>query len=63
MKTQKEKIYDLLKTRKWIRVQELQKIAWRYGARLFDLRVDGCIFKKRRQKNCNLEEWKLIKKI
>jgi len=61
MKTQKQRILDLLKTRKWIPVQKLHAIGWRYGNILWVLREEGYVFKKRKQKGCRLEEWKLIK--
>jgi len=60
--TQKDKILKLLRTNKWIKVQSMHKIAWRYGSILFNLRKEGFVLQKRRQKNSNLEEWKLITK-
>jgi hypothetical protein len=41
MKTKKDRILDLLKRRKTVSQRELNDIAYRYGARLFDLRADG----------------------
>lgn len=57
--TQKEKILKLFRKSGWVKVQTLQQIAWRFSARLYELRKEGYEFEKRRQKN-GLEEWKLI---
>ncbi|MDH4127335.1 MAG: hypothetical protein OEV44_01180 [Spirochaetota bacterium] len=59
--TQKDKLLQLLQKGSWVTVQQMQTIAWRYGARLHDLRVEGYEFEKRKQKNSRLEEWRLIK--
>jgi len=58
--TQKGRILKLLKKRRWVKVQELHEIAWRYGACLCSLRKDGHMMIKRRQKDSRLEEWKLL---
>ena len=62
MKTQTEKIISLFKKRKWVPVQKLHEICWRYGARIYDLKKAGYRFEKRRQKDSVLEEWHLINK-
>lgn len=57
--SQKERMRSLFKRGRWVKVQELQRIAWRYGARIWDLKKEGLKFEKRRQE-CGLEEWRLI---
>jgi hypothetical protein len=58
--TQRDKILKLFEGGGWVRVQEMNPIAYRYGAILFDLRRDGYKFQKRKQWNSTLEEWRLI---
>lgn len=58
MSTQKQKILELFDSGRWVPVEELQKVAWRYGARLYDLRTDGYVFEKKKQEN-GLEAWKI----
>jgi hypothetical protein len=59
-KTQKEKIHNLLKTGRWVKVQAMQRIAWRYGHVLWLLRNEGIQMEKRRQKKTRLEEWRIV---
>lgn len=40
-RTMKQKIYDLLRDGNWHSFRELNKICFRYGARLWDLKQDG----------------------
>ncbi len=61
--TQKDRILALFLKKKWVKVQELHAIAWRYGAVLFELRKSGLVFAKRIQKDCRLEEWNLVTKF
>ena len=60
-KSQKQRVIDLLMTRRWVKVQEFHKIGWRYGHILWVLRKEGFDLDKRKQKKTRLEEWKLIK--
>lgn len=61
--TQKQRILRILRRKRWVKVQELNEIAWRYGAVLFELRKDGYVFQKRRQHDKpHLEEWSLVNK-
>jgi hypothetical protein len=57
------RILHLLSDKKYHSVLELHKICWRYGARLHELRKDGHTFIKRKDKNNNLEEWKLTSNL
>jgi hypothetical protein len=62
--TQKQKIIELLSDGGWHCSRELHQIAWRFGARLWDLRNEGYKFEKR---SCDciggnktkFEDWKL----
>jgi hypothetical protein len=56
---QKQKIIKLLKSQEWTHISELNKICFRYGARLYELRSDGYRFMKRKAPD-GFEEWKLI---
>ena len=58
--TQKEKILELFKGGGWVRVQEMNAIAFRYGAIIFNLKKEGYKFQKRKQSFSNLEEWRLV---
>lgn len=63
--TQTERILQLFEPGGWVKVQEMNKIAFRYGAILFNLRKNGYVFQKRKQNflhKANLEEWRLIAK-
>lgn len=59
--SQKDRVLALLKKKRWVKVQEMHAIAWRYGDILFRLRKEGHLMKKRVQADCRLEEWSLIK--
>ena len=59
--TQEYRILRLLKSGRWVKVQAMHEISWRYGAHLFDLRKKGVVMEKRRQRDCRLEEWRLVK--
>ena len=58
--TQRDRVLALLKTGKWIKVQEMHKIAWRYGSILHRLREAGYMMRKRLQEGSRLEEWQLV---
>lgn len=58
--SQRDKILKLFEGGGWVRVQEMNPIAYRYGAIMFNLRKEGYMFTKRRQYNSLLEEWKLV---
>jgi hypothetical protein len=49
--TQKERIHELLKSNgsEWTDMQELNRIAFRYSARLADLRADGIEIESRHE--------------
>jgi len=59
---QKQRILKLLNDGNWHSTIELQKICWRYSARLWDLREDGYVFDKRPATGYEgqIEEWKLV---
>jgi len=58
--TQMELLYALLSDGEWHSVIALQRICWRYGARLWDMREHGVQMEKRRLPGTNLEEWRLL---
>lgn len=59
--THKEQIVSLLSDGRWHSTHELILIAWRYSARLHDLRKLGYIFEKKNDPtHPTIEWWKLI---
>lgn len=59
-RSQKQRIADLLSDGRWHSTVDLHAICWRYGARLWDLRQEGCQFEKRRTEDPQIEEWRLV---
>ena len=59
--TQKEKFLALLSDGQWHDTVELNSIAWRYGARLHDLRNDGNVLEKRKVEGSKIEQWRLVR--
>ncbi len=61
VKTKEQKILDLLLDGKWHDTAELNRIAFRYGARLFELRRKGYQLETRRVRE-GLWAWRLKSK-
>lgn len=61
--TQKEKILKLFEGGGWVKVQEMNVVAFRYGAIIFNLKKEGYNFIKRKQSFSNLEEWKMVERL
>lgn len=61
--TQRDKILKLFEGGGWVKVQEMNPIAYRYGAIIFNLKKEGYVFQKRKQQNSTLEEWRLMENM
>lgn len=59
--TQKERLLKLFEGGRWVSNIEMNKICFRYGARLWELQQAGYLFEKRNEKN--IWYWKLSGKI
>ena len=63
MTTQRDRIAALLADRRWHCVRELNRVCWRYGARLWELRSLGVTFEKKpcdcRKKMAHGDHWRL----
>jgi len=56
--THKQKILNILKDGRWHSAKELHdKVGWRFGARLYDLRQEGFSFEK--DTSNKLDMWRL----
>jgi len=60
-RTQCDRLLIILSDFEWHRTTELHDlVGWRYGARLWDLRQQGCRMEKRPTEDRAIEEWRLV---
>lgn len=61
MATDCELVLAILSDGAWHNAEELHdRVCWRYGARLFNLRERGVVMEKRTSEFNGLDEWRLV---